>query len=234
MRTGLLRRYGKKDTVQVYIDVVIRYFRLPPEVRDTALDMFNYLAKNTSPRGLAPSMQAMTLVKLAAERKGRRIKAKDWENLASYNTLLEHSRDFDKALDIWQETKVSAVAADIKRVIIPPNFTNPKLEINYFMPRFVKVLKGQDVEWVNLDTNSHHLRFYEVLDNDAELLFECKFELTRDIRGLTSTLSFVIFMTIWTLKHSIDRYFLSRNIICKEVTTPTTNVLKPSARLSSY
>ena len=26
-------------------------------------------------------------------------------------------------------------------------------------------------------------------------------------------------MTIWTLKHSIDRYFLSRNIICKEVTT---------------
>ena len=34
-------------------------------------------------------------------------------------------------------------------------------------------------------------------------------------------------MTIWTLKHSIDRYFLSRNIICKEVTTLTTNVLKP-------
>ena len=176
MRTGLLRRYGKKDTVQEYIDVVIRHFRLPPEVRDTALDMFNYLAKNTSPRGLAPSMQAMTLVKLAAERKGRRIKAKDWENLASYNTLLEHSRDFDKALDKWQETKVSAAAADIKRVIIPPNFTNPKLEINYFMPRFVKVLKGQDVEWVNLDTNSHHLRFYEVLDNDAELLFEGEIE----------------------------------------------------------
>jgi hypothetical protein len=59
-------------------------------------------------------------------------------------------------------------------------------------------------------------------------------ELTRDIRGLTSTSGFVIFMTIWTLKHSIDRYLLSRNIICKEVTTPTTNVFKPSARLSSY
>ena len=56
----------------------------------------------------------------------------------------------------------------------------------------------------------------------------------RDIRGLISKLAFVIFMTIWTLEHSIDRYFLSRNIICKEVTTLTTNVLKPSPRLSSY
>jgi hypothetical protein len=52
--------------------------------------------------------------------------------------------------------------------------------------------------------------------------------------GLTSTLGLVIFMTIRTLKHSIDRNFLSRNIICKEITTLTTNVLKPSARLSSY
>ncbi|MGA7542594.1 MAG: hypothetical protein WBW34_05965 [Nitrososphaeraceae archaeon] len=76
MRTGLLRRYGKKDTVQEYIDVVIRHFRLPSEVRDTALDMYNYIAKNSSFRGLAPSMQAMTLVKLATERKRRRILAR--------------------------------------------------------------------------------------------------------------------------------------------------------------
>ena len=53
-------------------------------------------------------------------------------------------------------------------------------------------------------------------------------------RGLTSTLGFVIFMTIWTLKHSINRYFLSNNIICKKVTTPTTNVFKSPARFSSY
>jgi hypothetical protein len=55
-----------------------------------------------------------------------------------------------------------------KRIIIPPDFKNLKLENNYFMPRFVKVLKGQEVEWVNLDTSSHQLRFYGVLDNDLE------------------------------------------------------------------
>jgi hypothetical protein len=130
---------------------VIKHFRLPNEVRDTALDMFNYIAKNTSFRGLAPSMQVMTLVKLAAEKKRRRILAREWSDLASYNTLLKHSKDFEKALDKWQETKVS----DIKKVVIPPNFTNPELEINYFIPRFVKVPKGQKVEWVNLDTHTH-------------------------------------------------------------------------------
>ena len=50
---------------------------------------------------------------------------------------------------------------------------------------------------------------------------------------VTSTLGFIIFMTIWTLKHSIDGYFLSRNIICKKVTAPTTNVFKSPARFSS-
>ena len=161
MKTGLLRHYGKKDTVQEYIDVVVRHFKLPKEVRDTALSMYNYIAKNSSFSGLAPSMQAMTLVKLAAERKAaegksRRILVKQWDDLASYNTLLKHSNDLKKALDKWEEIKVS----DIKRVVIPPDFFNPELEINYFIPRFVKVLNGQDVEWVNLDTNSHHLRFY--------------------------------------------------------------------------
>jgi hypothetical protein len=92
---------------------VIKHFRLPNEVRDTALDMFNYIAKNTSFHGLAPSMQVMTLVKLAAEKKRRRISAREWSDLASYNTLLKHSKDFEKALDKWQETKVS----DIKKVI---------------------------------------------------------------------------------------------------------------------
>jgi hypothetical protein len=31
MRTGLVRRYGKKDTVQDYIDDVIRHFGLSKE-----------------------------------------------------------------------------------------------------------------------------------------------------------------------------------------------------------
>ena len=48
MRTGLLRCYGKKDNVQEYINVVIRHLKLSKEVHNTALSMFNYLAKNTS------------------------------------------------------------------------------------------------------------------------------------------------------------------------------------------
>lgn len=174
MGTGLLRRYGKKDTVQEYIDVVIKHFGLSKEVRDTALEMFNYIAKNTSFRGLAPSMQAMTLVKLASEKKHRHISSSRWSTIASYNTLLKHSRDFEKILE-KQETEVSDTdrsAADINRVIIPPDFANTKLEVNYFIPRFVKVLRGQEVEWVNLDTRSHHLKFYEFLDNEAKLLFD--------------------------------------------------------------
>jgi hypothetical protein len=75
MKTGLLRHYGKKDTVQEYIDVVVRHFELPKEVRDTALSMYNYIAKNSSFSGLAPSMQAMTLVKLASERKAAERKS---------------------------------------------------------------------------------------------------------------------------------------------------------------
>jgi hypothetical protein len=45
---------------------------------------------------------------------------------------------------------------------------------------------------------------------------------------------FIILITIWTPEHSIYRYFLSRNIIRNEVRATTTNVLKPSASLSSY
>lgn len=168
MRTGLLRRYGKKDTVQEYIDVVVRHFGLSKEVRDTALDMFNYIAQKSSFRGLAPSMQAMTLVNLAAKKKHRNIKSSRWSTIASYNTLLKHSRDFEKILE-KRETEVATAA--IKRIIIPPNFTNPELENNYFIPRFVKVLNGQEVEWVNLDTSSHYLKFY-VLQEEAKPLFE--------------------------------------------------------------
>jgi len=60
----------------------------------------------------------------------------------------------------------------IRRVIIPPKFTNSKLKVNYFIPRFKKATKGEDVEWVNLDSNSHHLKFYEVLDNKVKVLFD--------------------------------------------------------------
>jgi hypothetical protein len=51
--------------------------------------------------------------------------------ISSYNTLLKHSRDFEKIL-AKREIKVSdtiASAADIKRFIIPSNFYNPELAI---------------------------------------------------------------------------------------------------------
>jgi hypothetical protein len=57
-------------------------------------------------------------------------------------------------------------------VIIPLKFTNSKLKVNYFIPRFQKVFKGEEVEWVNLDSNSHHLKFYEVSGNKVKFLFD--------------------------------------------------------------
>jgi hypothetical protein len=174
MRTSLLRRYGKKDTIHEYIDVVIKHFGLPNEVRDTALKMFNYIAQNSSFHGLAPSMQAMTLVNLAAKEKHQYISSTRWSTISSYNTLLKHSRDLAKILE-KRETKLSEPvmsAIDIKRVIIPPYFYNPELENNYFIPRFVKVLKGQEVQWVNLDASNHHLKLYKVLNNRVKFLFD--------------------------------------------------------------
>jgi len=66
----------------------------------------------------------------------------------------------------------SVTATVVRRVIIPPKFTNSKLKVNYFIPRFKKATKGEDVEWVNLDNNSHHLKFYEVLDSKVKFLFD--------------------------------------------------------------
>jgi hypothetical protein len=99
MRTGLVRRYGEKETVQEYIDDIVKCFRCSKEVRDTSLKMFNYIAQNTSFRGLAPSMQAMTLVNLAAKDNFQDIPSKAWKGICSYNTLLKHSKDFKKVLE---------------------------------------------------------------------------------------------------------------------------------------
>jgi hypothetical protein len=66
-----------------------------------------------------------------------------------------------------------SIKATVTRgVIIPPRFTNAKLKINYFVPRFKKATKGEFVEWVNLDSRSHCLQFYGVLGNASKFLFE--------------------------------------------------------------
>jgi plastocyanin len=59
-----------------------------------------------------------------------------------------------------------------RRVIIPPKFTNPDLKVNYFMPRFKKVIRGEDVEWVNEDNTNHHLEFYDLSGDKFESLFD--------------------------------------------------------------
>lgn len=66
----------------------------------------------------------------------------------------------------------SVTATVFRRVIIPLKFTNRKLKVNYFIPRFKKVFKGEEVEWVNLDSSSHHLKFYEVSNNKVKFLFD--------------------------------------------------------------
>jgi hypothetical protein len=106
MRTGLVRKYGERDTAQEYIDVVaVQCHNLPKSVRDTALRMYNHIAKNTTFNGRSPSMLAMTLVNLAAIENHRHIPSREWSgrNSCSYNTLLIHSRElkdeFDKTND---------------------------------------------------------------------------------------------------------------------------------------
>lgn len=59
-----------------------------------------------------------------------------------------------------------------RRVIIPPNFTNRQLSVNYFTPRFKKVNRGEDVQWVNEDNETHRLEFYDLTNNREELLFD--------------------------------------------------------------
>jgi plastocyanin len=59
-----------------------------------------------------------------------------------------------------------------RRIIIPPKFTNTSLEVNYFTPRFKKILKGDKLEWVNQDSNIHHLKFYKVVGEEIEFLFD--------------------------------------------------------------
>jgi hypothetical protein len=52
----------------------------------------------------------------------------------------------------------------IRRVIIPHNFVNKKLEVNYFIPRFKKIRKGERVEWFNVLCHSYKEVFFFFYD----------------------------------------------------------------------
>jgi hypothetical protein len=66
MRTGLVRKYGERNTVAEYILVALKHHGCSELVGDIAFSMYNKIAKNTSFSGRYPSMLAMTLVNLAA------------------------------------------------------------------------------------------------------------------------------------------------------------------------
>lgn len=66
------------------------------------------------------------------------------------------TRKIDENIKISESIKATVT----RRVIIPPKFTKTKSKVNYFVPRFKKATKGEDVEWVNLDSSSHCLQFY--------------------------------------------------------------------------
>jgi len=102
MRTGLVRCYGEKDTVQEYIDVAVKHFGRSKGVRDTAIKYSFYIAKHKAPiNDLYKSMLAMTVVFLAAKVHNEGIPSKLWsgERSCSYNTLLKHAKDIKKMLD---------------------------------------------------------------------------------------------------------------------------------------
>lgn len=102
MRTGLVRCYGEKDTVEEYIDIAVRHFRRSKRVRDTAVKYYYYIAKQPKPiNDLYKSMLAMTVVFLAAKVHDEGIPSNRWsgEHSCSYNTLLKHAIDIKKVLD---------------------------------------------------------------------------------------------------------------------------------------
>jgi len=58
----------------------------------------------------------------------------------------------------------------LKTVIIP-RFLETKGD-KYFIPRYVKIVRGEEVEWVNQDTQPHRLSFYRVEGQNASPLFD--------------------------------------------------------------
>lgn len=118
MRTGLVRCYGEKDTVEEYIDVAIKHFRCSREVRNTALKMNHYIAQQPTPiSDLYKSMLAMTVVLLSSIENNQRIRSKLWsgECSCSYNTQLIHAKDIKKLLD------ESNLFPNLKRIRIGAN-----------------------------------------------------------------------------------------------------------------
>jgi plastocyanin len=78
------------------------------------------------------------------------------------------SKKEERAVKDQGDISDSVRAIVMRRVIIPPNFTNLALQVNYFTPRFKKVSRGENIHWVNQDNGIHHLQFYDLSDDRME------------------------------------------------------------------
>jgi plastocyanin len=54
--------------------------------------------------------------------------------------------------------------------VIIPTFSDYESSHRYFIPRFVKIQKGEFIKWTNLDDNPHRLAFYEMLDEGSRFV----------------------------------------------------------------
>lgn len=57
----------------------------------------------------------------------------------------------------------------IKRIIIP-KFTANNENIKKFIPDFVKIHKGEVIEWINMENKMHVLSFYHIFDGSPKLI----------------------------------------------------------------
>lgn len=84
-----------------YIDDTVRHFRRSIKVKEKAIQGYNYLAKNTTFEGWAPSMKAMTLVFVAMREVYESVPSDRWtgRDTCSYNTLTSHANELKPILE---------------------------------------------------------------------------------------------------------------------------------------
>lgn len=103
LRTGLVRNCGERETVQGYIDLLIRRLNCSNRVYDTALKMYNYMAQKTIFTGQSPSTMAIALVNLAAILMNQKIPYSKWSSICAYSTVMTNSNKLKGMLEKVEE-----------------------------------------------------------------------------------------------------------------------------------
>ena len=91
LRTGLVRNCGERDTVQEYIDLIVRRLNCSNRVNDTALKMYNYIAQKTTFTGQSPSTMAIALENWSGILKHQKIPTpgRVWHNFKVFSKIHE-------------------------------------------------------------------------------------------------------------------------------------------------